>query len=488
METKQSLIEKDAIEQLARLGGMLTAEEDVLFRGKQLIIPETMDLHKAVDFLRAKIREDEESMSFDRKFPFRPWDGARATYQAIKRAFGMVRQVGTPGFWGMEPPSLITINVGPDQTEQVPWGGLKVPMIENTTFYLGGYADKEMGTLFRITAEGPRKNRFLVEGLFKLVQEELETNSMFRGKAFDGQEEPKFLDLSSVRRDKVIYSEDVETQLEANVWALMRWTDKMEALGVPLKRAVLFEGPYGTGKTLGAYLTAQVAQEAGWTFIYCRPGRDSLEQVMATARLYQPACVFFEDIDTLASSNEEDHIAKLLDIFDGIQAKGTKIVCVLTTNHVEELHKGMLRPGRLDAIIHIGSLDATGYERMVRALVPEGQLADEIDWPAVAASMAGFLPAFAREAIDRAVRYNLARGHGTPSAITTSDLVGASEGLRPQLQLMEDAADKPQVNALGEAFSAVVEKAASSAVNGVPLVDQNRDRTLGVLVTGSSSI
>ena len=48
----------------------------------------------------------------------------------------------------------------------------------------------------------------------------------------------------------------------ANVWSLIRHSPKMRELGLPLKRAVLFEGDYGTGKTLGAFLTAQKCLEA----------------------------------------------------------------------------------------------------------------------------------------------------------------------------------------------------------------------------------
>src|SRR4029077_18616774 len=105
------------------------------------------------------------------------------------------------------------------------------------------------------------------------------------------------------------------------------------------------------------------------------PGRDSLQTVLQTARMYQPAVVFFEDLDEISDpSHDGDNVTQLLDTFDGITAKGTEILAILTTNHPERIHKGMLRPGRLDAVIHIGELDANGVGRMIRALVPNEQL------------------------------------------------------------------------------------------------------------------
>lgn len=228
-------------------------------------------------------------------------------------------------------------------------------------------------------------------------------------------------------------------------------------LGVPMKRAVLFEGPYGTGKTLGAYLTAKEAVANGWTFIYCRPSRDDLFDTIATARLYQPAVVFFEDIDVVGNG-DGDHVSRLLDVLDGIEAKGTELVCVLTTNHVERIHKGMVRPGRLDAIIHIGALDPRGVRRMVEATVPEHLLEPNLHWPAISEAMEGFLPAFVREAIDRTVRYNLARNEGKATPLATVDFVTAANGLRPQLELMENAADTKDVNHLAVGLEQAVER------------------------------
>jgi transitional endoplasmic reticulum ATPase len=454
---------EDALEQLARVGGKLTAEEDILFQGTKLVLPETMELREAIRFLNEKMEEDQRTMTFDRVFKYRPWDGAHATMAVLKRTFGAVTQRATRSFFGDVPPALKTINVGPDETAQVPWGRMGIVHLPGLDVYLDSVEDEEFGIVFHVMAQGPRKYRHHVEGIFSLIEKELASNSIYRGKAFDGQKMPQFLDLSGVDGDKVIYSDLTMEQLDANIWSVLRWPDVLEELGMPLKRAVLLEGPYGTGKTLAAYLTAKIAVENGWSFLLCRPGQDNLMEVMSTARLYQPAVVFFEDVDAIAGG--ENNIPRLLDIFDGIKAKGTRIMCVLTTNHVERIHKGMVRPGRLDAVIHIGALDASGLRRLVEAVVPYDLLDVAIDWEAVCGAMEGFLPAFARESIDRAIRYNVARNQGKATELATADFVAAALGLRPQLELMQGAKDTQDKNALDDALSKVIIDAAADAVD-----------------------
>jgi hypothetical protein len=465
--TQQEKDDARLLEALATLGGSRVNDEDLLFEGRQLVIPERWTAQDALNYLRDHIEQQEEETSFARTYKYRPYDGAHALQAALRRVFGTAG-LGKPifTFFGKRPPQLVSVATGVDTTEQVPWGALEAPLFGGT-IYTGVYEDPEYGPLFRITVESQRKHKAHVEGLFSAIEEELRKRSIYKGHAINGATEPEFLDLRGVTPDKVVYSEEVLTQLNANVWSLLDHTDKMRQLGMPLKRAVLLEGPYGTGKTLAAFLTAQRAVANGWTFIYCRPGKDDLEAVMGTARLYQPCVVFFEDVDTIASTvhgDDRDHVSQLLDTFDGITAKGTELMAVLTTNHKESIVKGMLRPGRLDALIHIGALDTAGIEKMVRSIIPVDTLGD-IDFEQVGEAMKDYLPAFVKEAVDRTVRYALARDSDL-DVLVTEDFVNAANGLREQFDLMTGAAEAKRPEPLSSALARISEKAARTAVDG----------------------
>jgi hypothetical protein len=83
--------------------------------------------------------------------------------------------------------------------------------------------------------------------------------------------------------------------------------------------------------------------------------------------------------------------------------------------------------------------------------------------------MEGFVPAFIRESLDRTLRYSIARNNGEVKTLTTADFVAAATGLRPQLDLMEDAHEGREKPTLDRAFEEVMERQAKAAVNGAGL-------------------
>lgn len=448
---------------LAKLGGAHTTEDALDYRGDRIILPERMRgrIDLARDFLRRVQEAEDTPTDFTRTFPYRPWDGARATMRAFRRAFGaaLLGKGTAHGFFGSfkVPPQLVDVPVGYGETEQVPWGGVEIPILPGVEFHLGQAHDDEHGLVFRLSViEAPRKHRFVIEGLFALVEEELRSDSLYRGKAFDGATMPNFLNLAAYDPERIVYSGEAFAQVEANVLAALRYPDVLDAIGAGSKRAVLLSGPFGTGKTSTAYLIAQEAVRSGWTFILARPGVDDLDDVFRTARLYEPCVVFFEDLDRIADPTELSggHVTRLLDHFDGVTAKGARLLAVLTTNYPERIHKGMVRPGRLDAIIELGAPDGPAITKLVKVTVPDDRLDAKIDWDRVATAMDGYLPAFIREASERAIRYALVQANGDLGKVVigTDELVRAADGLRPQWRLMQDAPEDGERDNVGAAI------------------------------------
>lgn len=436
-------VQEAALRQLEQLGGKAFRDDKVAWEGDKLIIPTSMTIQDAIKFLQRKDAEENESASFARVYDFRPWDVAYCTYNAMTQYFGAFTQKASRGFWGEKvPPQLIQINTGPNERTSVPWGNFEIPLVPGVTFTLGRTDSKTKGIVGYLAAEGPKKREHAIEGVFRLVEKELLENSLYRGKAFDAQDEPQFLDLSSLDPSKIVYSQNTMAQLEANLWSPLLYRKETAELGVPFKRAVLLSGDFGVGKTLAINRTGQIATAQGITFILVRPGRDNIHEAVNIAKMYQPSVVAFEDVDVIASPDQDNQsMSQVLDLFDGIEAKNSQVMLVLTSNRVEKLHKGMLRPGRLDAVIEIGTPDHDGIVQLVKNTVPEEQLDQSIDWFEVTEQMDGYLPAFIVEAAQRSLRYALVRHDGIMdgATINTEDLKAAALGLRPHFDLMQEA-------------------------------------------------
>jgi transitional endoplasmic reticulum ATPase len=463
--SRDAQINTAVLEALQKLGGGRVQEDALLFEGEKFILPGQYNgkTEEAIKFLQQHIEQEKKVHSITRTFKYRPNDVSYAVKTVMKKLFG------TTGLgkdfvtmFGSTPPEFKTIDIGLGQTDQVPAGLVELPAIQGV-IAVGAVRDRELGLIGHLSVDCPRKYRSQVEGFFRAIEEELKTGSIYRGKAFYGSEDITFLDTSQVDPAKVVYSDRILEELAVHLWSPIQHTALLRSLGQSVKRAVLLHGPYGTGKSLAGYLTAQKAQANGWTFIFVRP-TDNLEDAMKTAQLYAPAVVFFEDIDVVADSASPERTSKLLDAADGITGKGKEVIVVMTTNHVLKIHKGMLRPGRMDAVIEIGELDASGVKRLIQNTIPAKILSDDVDYDMVAKSVAGYMPAFVNEAVGRAFKYALVRNNGSGEAVlTTHDFVSSAEGLRSHFELMTGAHEGKAKPSLDLALREVVKDTLESA-------------------------
>lgn len=488
-QTEDEKVKEALLNTLSDLGGMVVGDDDVRWEGTGFIFPASMhgDWDGVIRFAHDQREQAKEQFAFDRTFRYRPYDGAHAFEQAMRRMWGtsgIGKAIET--MFGKIPPAYITVNVSATETKQIPWGRVSFSPLE-ADFYVGATQDREYGMVSHLRVSAPRKFRKHIEAFFMLVEQELKEHSIYRGKAFTGAEEPVFLDLSGTDPDKVIYSPDVMVQLETNMWSVIRYTENLRKYDQKIKRAVLLEGPYGTGKSLAGELTAKEAVENGWTFIQARPGKDNLEEVLGTAQLYAPSVVWYEDIDAVAHGDNFTPISALLESLDGISNKGVQILAGFTTNFVDRIHRAVLRPGRLDAVIHIGMPTDDVYERLVRTQLPE-ELRGDIDYAKVAESFRGYVPAFATEAIARAMRYRMSRNGGVPDVIETEDLVNAANGLRAQLDLQNKAGEGAKMPTIDAAMTELVTGKVTELVNATSVVDpHDGDIYHALKVTGSTS-
>jgi transitional endoplasmic reticulum ATPase len=463
---------------------VVTGDEVEFHDDPKILLPREMSFRKAHSVLERVEEYSETVVSHGKTYKYRPYDGAVATATIMKAKFGISFGEAKYTFFGKQPPETISVPTSVHETVEVPWGLVSIPAMDNTQFEIGQAKSGEHGLVFRLTASYPKKYERVIKEFFEEVAQQLKDHSIYRGKAIIGTGNPEFLDLSTFRPNEVVFADEVQKVLEGTIWSVLKYTKELRSEGVKIKRAGLMHGPYGCGKTSALQNTALIAVDNGWTYIKAGVGQD-INEAMRTARLYAPSVLAVEDIDISASTSEDGEVTKLLETFDGITAKGADMVVVMTTNHLERIHKGMLRPGRLDAVVEIGELDRSGIERLIKAVVAKKRLAPDVDYDKVFEAMKvsvdhgdgikivhNFYPAFVRESLERAktVAISLAGG-STDYVLDTEALVVAATSLHSQLKIMLVADEGERKPLLEQVMKGMVQ----NAMHDAKLVDDDGD-------------
>lgn len=454
--------------------------------GEAITIPNEMSLDEALRVLANKQREEEQAVDLVTKFDAFIWEGAYALGKALDKKFGWFEQTATPGgfFDPDEPPQLIGINVGPDKSVQVPWGRFRVPGIprHDGHFETSFYRNPTGMVCFVLRAQIRKKHSRLYDALCEEIKAQLKAASLYKGKVVsikffneNGERiefpEPTFPVVTSMKPDALVFNRDVEAQLRANLYTPLLKTQRVRDEGIPLKRGIGLAGGFGTGKTLIGTVSANMATENGWTFLFCQSATD-FSDCVDFARHYQPAVVFCEDIDRITDGKRDAAMDHILNTIDGVSSKGTEIMLVLTTNEVENIHQGMLRPGRLDVIIPVERPDAEAVPRLIRLY--GGSLIDPLDdLTEVGIALAGSTPSVVREVVERAKLTQLSLSDGKLQLSAEALLISARtmHGHRKLLDRKRKHDPKP-MEILGNALGMHLAAAVGVAVKAAPELKQ----------------
>lgn len=452
---------------------------DIVRHGEKLIVPDGMKLSDVLDLVKRRMTFEEEEVVVRRTYNVFPWDGAHALMLALTERYGWAAAEATPGFFGSNPPQMLDVQVGYGQTKKVPWGRFSLPQVEG---FVQCSAQKKDGRVsFELVGKVLRKDEPTIELLFDTVEKTLRTNSIYMGKAIkirfrdnDGDllemPEPEFMNLNGISRDSLVYSDDVQNLIETNLFTPIERVSDCIANDMPVKRGVLLGGPYGTGKTMAATVAAALATNVGVTYVYV-PRSDELSDAIQFAKQYSDkACVIFcEDIDRAVSGERSVKMDDILNILDGIDTKSSRIITVLTTNHLENINPAMLRPGRLDAIIDVTAPDAKAVEKLVR-LYGKDTIAADADLTLVGEALAGTIPAVIAEVVKRAKLHQLQyQQPGTLiEQISSQALLDSALTIQAQRKLLEEQS-KPKVKepTFNEVIAAAVAPAIAEGVKRI---------------------
>ncbi|HEY3423724.1 MAG TPA: ATP-dependent zinc metalloprotease FtsH [Negativicutes bacterium] len=181
---------------------------------------------------------------------------------------------------------------------------------------------------------------------------------------------------------------------------------KFTTLGGKMPTGVLLVGPPGTGKTL---LARAVAGEAEVPFfsmsasefieMYVGVGASRIRNLFAQAKKSAPCIIFIDELDAVgrrrdsgnggASDERNQALNQLLVEMDGFSVN-PGIVVIAATNRPEILDPALMRPGRFDRQVVVGSPDIKGREEILKVHTKKVPLSSEVDLRVIARGTPGF--------------------------------------------------------------------------------------------------
>lgn len=455
-------------------------EAEVQWEGTKITLPDSptkMNYAEAKEWLQRLQASEEEQIAVNEVIDAFPFDGAIAMMKALKQVYGWASPIPPQSFFEA-PPTLMSVDISPTERTQIIWGRFQIPGIDGNL--QTGVNVRGGRPVFTIKGNVRKKHVEAVAEIAELTRQLVADESIYRGKAvkipvddngsLNLEEAPTFVDVSQANRDELIFSASLLEQVETNLFTPIIHSDICRKNKIPLKRGVLMEGPYGTGKTLCAYVTAQIAEEYGWTFIMI-DRVTALKAALNFGVLYQPCVIFCEDIDRETTGERTPELDDILNTIDGISSKGKEIMVVLTSNDAGKINRAMMRPGRLDAILSIQAPDAAAAEKLMR-LYGRNLIAENEPLTEAAHELDGQIPAVIREVVERAKLFAISRNNGDIIQLRDDDLMRAAQGMKHHLELLRGSVPDMTTDEhrLGAAFMNLMQKGIGQT-NGTLLFD-----------------
>ena len=200
---------------------------------------------------------------------------------------------------------------------------------------------------------------------------------------------------------------DEEKEELAEIVDFLKSPKKFTDMGARIPKGVLLVGHPGTGKTL---LAKAVAGEAGVPFfiisgsdfveMFVGVGASRVRDLFEQAKKNAPCIIFIDEIDAVGRQRgaglggghdeREQTLNQLLVEMDGFSANEGVIV-LAATNRPDVLDKALLRAGRFDRQIVVGSPDVKAREEILKVHARKKKLADDVDLTTIARNTAGFV-------------------------------------------------------------------------------------------------
>ncbi len=251
----------------------------------------------------------------------------------------------------------------------------------------------------RLEDEFEEGDRVAINDSFS-VQSVLDDETDARAQAMEVEESP------SVTYDDIGGIDEQVREVREAVEDPLTNPEMFEQVGIDPPSGVLLHGPPGTGKTM---LAKAVANHTDATFIkmagselvrkFIGEGSRLVRDLFDLAEEREPAVIFIDEIDAVASRRTDSKTSgdaevqrtmmQLLSEMDGFDDRG-EVRIMAATNRFDMLDEAILRPGRFDRLIEVPKPDEAGRAHILRIHTRDMNVADDIDFEAIATDLDGY--------------------------------------------------------------------------------------------------
>ncbi|MFY7838101.1 MAG: CDC48 family AAA ATPase [Novosphingobium sp.] len=248
--------------------------------------------------------------------------------------------------------------------------------------------------------------------------------------------------------------DEAQDKLREGVELPLKNPEAFHRLGIRPAKGFLLYGPPGTGKTL---LAKAVAKEAEANFIAIKSSdllskwygesEQQIARLFARARQVAPCVVFIDEIDSLvpargSGQGEPNVTARVVNTIlaemDGLEELQS-VVLIGATNRPNLVDPALLRPGRFDELVYVGTPSEEGRAHILGIHTRNMPLADDVDLSLIAAETLRFTGADLEDVVRRAGLNAIRRAGGNVDQVTAEDFAAALEASRATVtEQMED--------------------------------------------------
>ncbi len=219
--------------------------------------------------------------------------------------------------------------------------------------------------------------------------------------------------------------DEARDKLREGIELPLKHPDAFRRLGIRPAKGFLLYGPPGTGKTL---LAKAAARESEANFIATKSSdllskwfgesEQQLARLFARARQVAPTIIFIDELDSLVPTRggglgepqvTERVVNTILAEMDGLEELNN-VVVIGATNRPTLIDPALLRPGRLDELIYVGTPDTPGRQRILAIHTRNMPLAKDVDLESLAQQTERFTGADLEDLVRRAGMTALRRG------------------------------------------------------------------------------